>query len=134
MNSSVLVIVLFQPFQSGTISTIKRFANGMKLTLLLGLCGVGTAMGVALASGVASAHPGGLNQQGCHNNRKTGEYHCHRAGRSQRPVSRARTLDGQLYYPNCAAARSDGRRNIRRGQPGYRRGLDRDGDGVACEG
>jgi endonuclease G len=25
----------------------------------------------------ASAHPGGLNAEGCHNNRKTGEYHCH---------------------------------------------------------
>src|SRR5688572_22497579 len=25
------------------------------------------------------AHGGGLNAQGCHNNRKTGEYHCHRA-------------------------------------------------------
>lgn len=25
------------------------------------------------------AHPGGLNAQGCHNNRKTGGYHCHRS-------------------------------------------------------
>lgn len=24
------------------------------------------------------AHPGGLNAEGCHNNRKTGEYHCHK--------------------------------------------------------
>ncbi len=24
------------------------------------------------------AHSGGLNAQGCHNNRKTGDYHCHR--------------------------------------------------------
>jgi hypothetical protein len=31
------------------------------------------------AAGVADAHPGGLNAQGCHMNRKTGEYHCHRA-------------------------------------------------------
>jgi hypothetical protein len=23
------------------------------------------------------AHPGGLNAEGCHNNRKTGDYHCH---------------------------------------------------------
>lgn len=30
----------------------------------------------------ASAHPGGLNAEGCHNNRKTGEYHCH--GESKR--------------------------------------------------
>lgn len=27
----------------------------------------------------AQAHPGGLNSEGCHNNRKTGDYHCHRA-------------------------------------------------------
>lgn len=32
----------------------------------------------ALASGRSSAHPGGLNAERCHNNRKTGEYHCHR--------------------------------------------------------
>ena len=25
-------------------------------------------------------HPGGLNSAGCHNNRKTGEYHCHGGG------------------------------------------------------
>lgn len=25
----------------------------------------------------SNAHPGGLNAEGCHNNRKTGEYHCH---------------------------------------------------------
>ncbi|WP_094078560.1 YHYH domain-containing protein [Microvirga guangxiensis] len=34
-----------------------------------------------LASLVATAalgHPGGLNKDGCHNNRKTGDYHCHR--------------------------------------------------------
>ncbi|WP_423213590.1 YHYH domain-containing protein [Rivibacter subsaxonicus] len=27
----------------------------------------------------AHAHGGGLNSDGCHNNRKTGDYHCHRA-------------------------------------------------------
>lgn len=26
----------------------------------------------------ASAHSGGTNSQGCHNNTKTGDYHCHR--------------------------------------------------------
>jgi hypothetical protein len=37
------------------------------------------------------------------------------------------------YYPNCAAARKAGVAPIRQGQPGYRSGLDRDGDGIACE-
>lgn len=31
-----------------------------------------------LTSSAASGHGGGLNAEGCHNNRKTGEYHCHR--------------------------------------------------------
>jgi len=38
-----------------------------------------------------------------------------------------------VYYPNCKAARAAGAAPIYRGQPGYRPGLDRDGDGVACE-
>lgn len=32
----------------------------------------------------------------------------------------------------CAAARQAGVAPIYKGQPGYRRGLDRDGDGIAC--
>jgi hypothetical protein len=38
-----------------------------------------------------------------------------------------------VYYPNCTAARQAGAAPIYQGQPGYRPGLDRDGDGVACE-
>ena len=37
------------------------------------------------------------------------------------------------YYPNCGAARATGHTPIRAGSPGYRIGLDADGDGVACE-
>ncbi|WP_406861156.1 excalibur calcium-binding domain-containing protein [Streptomyces sp. HUAS MG47] len=37
------------------------------------------------------------------------------------------------YYANCAAARAAGAAPVRRGDPGYGRHLDRDGDGVACE-
>ena len=29
-----------------------------------------------------TAHPGGMNADGCHTNRKTGEYHCHRHNKS----------------------------------------------------
>lgn len=37
-------------------------------------------MAVALFVSVAAmAHGGGLNADGCHTNRKTGDYHCHRA-------------------------------------------------------
>jgi putative cell wall-binding protein len=41
--------------------------------------------------------------------------------------------DGDVYYANCDAARADGAAPIYRGEPGYRSGLDRDDDGIACE-
>lgn len=37
------------------------------------------------------------------------------------------------YYKNCDAARAAGAAPLHRGEPGYRAGLDRDGDGTACE-
>lgn len=43
------------------------------------------------------------------------------------------TTGGSAYYPNCRAACAAGVAPIYRGQPGYRPGLDRDNDGVACE-
>ena len=43
---------------------------------LLGL----TTLTLAAIASTSSGHPGGLNPQGCHNNRKTGDYHCHRTG------------------------------------------------------
>jgi hypothetical protein len=38
---------------------------------------IGTLAAASLV-GDAVAHPGGLNKDGCHNNRKTGGYHYHR--------------------------------------------------------
>lgn len=35
----------------------------------------------------ALAHGGGLNAEGCHNNRKTGDYHCHRGPSYERAPS-----------------------------------------------
>jgi hypothetical protein len=37
------------------------------------------------------------------------------------------------YYGNCSEARAAGAAPLHVGEPGYRSGLDRDGDGVACE-
>ena len=45
----------------------------------------------------AFAHGGGLNKEGCHNNRKTGDYHCHRGPKSsarQPSVPKQQTLTG----------------------------------------
>jgi hypothetical protein len=47
--------------------------------------------------------------------------------RTTRPRSKA------TYYRNCAAVRRAGKAPIHRGEPGYARHLDRDGDGVGCE-
>ncbi|MCX7283577.1 MAG: excalibur calcium-binding domain-containing protein [Novosphingobium sp.] len=92
---------------------------------------------VALGFGAAQtsiAHPGGLNAEGCHNNRKTGDYHCHRPATRSAPRQLASSpVPGGSYYPNCASARAAGVAPLRRGDPGYRAGLDRDGDGIACE-
>jgi len=38
-----------------------------------------------------------------------------------------------IYFENCDAARAAGAAPVRRGDPGYRSGLDRDDDGVGCE-
>jgi len=95
------------------------------------LAGISAAVMVAWP---ASSHPGGLDKDGCHHDRKNGGYHCHRAP-PQAPIRTPQPLrdSGVVYYPNCASARSAGAAPIRYGQPGYARHLDRDGDGVACE-
>jgi len=36
-----------------------------------------------MLASVANAHGGGLNKDGCHNNRKTGDYHCHRGAKAK---------------------------------------------------
>lgn len=41
--------------------------------------------------------------------------------------------EGNAYYASCAEARRAGVTPLYRGDPGYRSGLDRDKDGVACE-
>lgn len=98
-----------------------------------------------LLAPAASAHGGGLNSEGCHNNRKTGDYHCHRggsssgnssgSGRSAAPqgLYAAPATSGTLWFANCSQARAAGVAPIRRGEPGYAAHLDRDDDGVACE-
>jgi hypothetical protein len=49
------------------------------------------------------------------------------------PITPAPSNPVPAYYSNCDAARKAGATPLYRGQPGYRPGLDRDGDGVACE-
>jgi hypothetical protein len=83
-----------------------------------------------------AAHGGGLNAEGCHNNRKTGEYHCHRGSSLPTPRREARLWDqgsNGRAFRNCSEARAAGAAPVRRGDPGYASHLDRDNDGVGCE-
>lgn len=50
------------------------------------------------------------------------------------PAPEPETAPAQnVYYPNCKAAKAAGAAPLYQGEPGYRPGLDRDQDGVACE-
>jgi hypothetical protein len=105
------------------------------------------ALGLTLAAGGISspafAHGGGLNAEGCHNDRKGGTgYHCHRgskpatssnSGSAARPLGLSAAGASGGAYANCTEARAAGASNIRRGEPAYGPHLDRDGDGVGCE-
>jgi endonuclease YncB( thermonuclease family) len=85
----------------------------------------------------AFAHGGGLNAEGCHNDRKRGGYHCHRGSSSPKPRARPQpvyTPQSSSLYTNCAEVINAGVAPLRRGDAGYTTKLDRDGDGVACEG
>jgi hypothetical protein len=90
---------------------------------------------VALTSCDAGAHGGGLNAEGCHHNRKTGDYHCHRGGAARsepRRLSFSSQYSGGAFR-NCDAARAAGAAPVYQGDPGYGAHLDRDNDGVGCE-
>lgn len=89
----------------------------------------------------ASGHSGGLNAEGCHTNRKTGQYHCHRknkrstatVGSSFAPAMNLYGTGAGMPFSNCAAARAAGAAPVRIGEAGYSPRLDRDGDGIGCE-
>ncbi|AKM11569.1 calcium-binding protein [Croceicoccus naphthovorans] len=86
----------------------------------------------SIAAAPALAHGGGVDASGCHTNRSTGEYHCHGSRSAPAPAPKRDAPIG-AFYRNCAEAHAAGVTPLRRGQPGYRPALDRDGDGVACE-
>lgn len=97
--------------------------------------GAGAALVLSLGAGwgQALAHPGGLNAEGCHHDRKNGGYHCHRPQGDKPPPAQSFAAGRTFAYRNCSQARAAGAAPIRRGEPGYGSHLDRDGDGIACE-
>lgn len=87
---------------------------------------------VSLGGEISAAHPGGLNAEGCHAERRTGGYHCHRGPRADRPSHPAGARAGGPFR-NCREARAAGAAPVLRGDPGFAPHLDRDDDGVGCE-
>ena len=69
-------------------------------------------LGTLVMANAAMAHGGGLNAEGCHTNRKTGDYHCHRGSSRPAPQATAQSLSGDasgtVHYRDCAEARAAG--------------------------
>ena len=45
----------------------------------------------------------------------------------------APAASAEPYYANCGEVCAAGKAPLHKGDPGYRPGLDKDGDGIACE-
>lgn len=56
-----------------------------------------------------------------------------RATATPAPTDAPAPAGSSTYYKNCDEARAAGAAPINRGEPGYRSGLDRDDDGIACD-
>ncbi|MFC9894179.1 excalibur calcium-binding domain-containing protein [Nocardia sp. NPDC127579] len=53
---------------------------------------------------------------------------------TRQPVPSSSTASApNVYYADCDAVRAAGAAPLHRGEPGYRKGLDRDNDGIACD-
>lgn len=52
---------------------------------------------------------------------------------SEAPATKPTAEPEVVYYANCAAVREAGAAPIHKGDPGYSKKLDRDGDGIGCE-
>ena len=73
-------------------------------------------LSVAVFSKHVFAHGGGLNKDGCHNKRSTGEYHCHRGTSSKslkKKPSNSSTTNSENYFNDLLAKRLSGRREVR---------------------
>jgi hypothetical protein len=57
------------------------------------------AIGIAFCASNVLAHSGGLNSEGCHNNRKTGDYHCHGGNSSRGSGSRTEAARAPAAAP-----------------------------------
>lgn len=96
---------------------------------------------------IAEAHSGRTNSSGCHNNRKTGDYHCHTktsdSSKSARTSARSSARGSELSICSYNAYNCSDFSSWLQAQNTYTsclqatgkdiHDLDRDDDGVACE-
>lgn len=64
---------------------------------------------------------------------KAAQARAERERRAQQQEARQKQQGQDVYYQNCDAARAAGAAPVHKGDPGYAKHLDRDGDGVGCE-
>ena len=100
-------------------------------------------MVLAASATLVFAHGGGLNADGCHNERRTGGYHCHRPQTRTRPVATPRATPRPTVAPGtylrCEAVPTRHLRFDTQGRVAVQRHLvptqpDNDRDGFACGG
>ena len=60
----------------------------------------------------ALGHGGGLDALGCHNNRKTGEYHCHQGSGSSSSLSSLKSSVSEDFYNLALARELDGETEV----------------------
>ncbi|MBY6129104.1 excalibur calcium-binding domain-containing protein [Qipengyuania aquimaris] len=100
----------------------------MKRSVVIAML-LGGSLPVSLA-----AHPAEADATRCHMHKETGALHCPKRDEPEEPSPDNRPMRPvSVYYRNCSEARAAGVTPIRRGEPGYRQGLDGDNDGWACE-
>lgn len=63
---------------------------------------------LALVPGLVFAHGGGLDGDGCHTNRKTGDYHCHRGGSASSSLTPQRAFDAQVSNDRATTSTGSG--------------------------
>lgn len=95
----------------------------------------------------AMAHPGRTNSEGCHTNKKTGEYHCHDkpSFKKARVIARTKSRQAEnMNKPNCSVnlynckdftSQTQAQKVFENcgGKTNDIHDLDRDNDGEVCE-
>ncbi|WP_425438703.1 YHYH domain-containing protein [Propionivibrio dicarboxylicus] len=92
--------------------TMENRMTLINVRLLVTFCTIGL-------SNPSWGHGGGLDQSGCHHNRKTGDYHCHRAPSPAPIVQPAPAQQVSAIDNTCHTGPRGGRYRIVNGKKRY---------------